>query len=48
MSTDTTRVHHVRAGLALPNDLTAAAWAVLEPLFPASSCAGVRASGLCA
>ena len=40
MWTDTARVHHVRAGLALPSDLTDAEWTLLAPFFPPPSHVG--------
>jgi len=40
MWTDTTRVHHAGAGLALPSDLTDAEWVVLGPLLPSPSHVG--------
>ena len=40
MWTDPTRVQYARAGLALPSDLTDAAWAVLEPFLPPPSFVG--------
>ena len=40
MWTDTTRVHHARAGLALPSDLTDTEWALLAPFFPPPSRVG--------
>lgn len=40
MWTDTTRAQHARSGLALPTDLTAAEWALLEPLLPPASHVG--------
>jgi transposase len=40
MWTDATRVHHARAGLALPSDLTDGEWAVLKPFLPPPSFVG--------
>lgn len=40
MWADTARAQYARADLALPSDLTNAAWAVLEPFFPPPSHVG--------